>query len=137
MVRGRKEKYDYKMLIELMYNFGRCDLNQTEMGMLLGVKPRTITRYWTRHPEIKARFKEGKGDIIRKLKSAAFQTAVAGNPQMQKYLLNNLTQYTENAIIDQSTNVTQITYGWKEKDSNDRLQSSRVSERDTLRSESV
>lgn len=120
MVSGRTEKLDKDLIVNQMYEFGRRDVKLQEIAGIYGVAPETLSRYQKRHPIIRQAYQRGKNELIKALKSAGIKEAIKGNTHMLKYFLNNLTDYSETPLIDNSTKINQVAYVWAGKLPNNR-----------------
>ena len=107
MPRGRPEKLYYKDIIDQVKKLAAIDLNRGEIAHILGISPSTIYEYEKKHPELTEAYKQGKAETIKKLKAVAIKKAYEeADGAMIKYVLNNISDWKEKPLIDQSTNLT-------------------------------
>ncbi len=133
MPRGRKEKLDYETIKHQIYELGKLDLQLKEIAVIFGVTPETISRYMKRYPKLRQAHNEGKADLIRRLKKTGCEKAIEDkDTSMIKYYLNNLTEYSEKPLVDQSqhthhaTIIQKLHSELKEREGYDRKSTIRV-----------
>lgn len=105
---GREEKLKIDKVSSQILQMSALGLKLYQMADIFGITPECLSRYFKKYPELKRIHEIGKTRGAYGLKAKAYKLAQDGDKEMIKYVLKNISDWSEQNQLNQNTAITNI-----------------------------